>query len=177
MADKYLPKTDHQKLAMEFLTGVRVRDSDGHETHRYLEPGSDEELMARMALCYLIWQSNLHESIRLHLIMLLNPVDSELELRKLVFRFRSRGKRSDGVRDRRLAIDVALKVALGTKVEAAIQEVMTAYGVTRSTAFRIWEKHGKSFLADFTTGKAVATSSEEITAPIAGLGRPPKSLK
>lgn len=167
MADGNLPKTDDEKLAIQFLIGFRSHDSDGSEIREYFEPGEKEELKARAAFLRLIQRSDLHESLRLHLSMLFSPI-SKAQPRELVFRFRKGGKPRE--RDVRLALDVALKVDAGVKVEAAIQEVMEVYGVKRPTAYRAWAKYGETLLNDTAAREAVARLSDDIL--IAGLGIP-----
>lgn len=166
MAYGKLPKTSDEQLAIQFLNGFRVY-SNGQEDRRYLELGSTEELKAREAFLRLIQRSDLHESLRVHLSMLFSPV-SKAQPRELIFQFRKGGKRCE--RDVRLALDVALKVDADVKVEAAIMEVAKVYGVKRATAFRAWEKHGKSLLNDAAARDAVARLSDDIL--VAGLGIP-----
>jgi hypothetical protein len=162
--------TEDEKLAMEFLTGRRTREN-GRETHRYLKPGGDDELKARAAFIRLLSQSDLNKSVRHSLGGLFNPFAGGVESRELVFRQRSRGKRSDGVRDIRLAMDVVSKADAGTKLEAAIREVMIVYGVKRATAFKAWKEHGKTRLADLQARKVI-TQSKEKPVLISGLGVP-----
>jgi hypothetical protein len=123
MADKSVRQrsscTDDEKLAMEFLTGPRIREN-GREMHRYLKPGTDEELKARAAFTRLLWQSDLNENVRNRLMILFNPFAKSIEPRELIFRHRSRGKRPDHVRDFHLASDVAHKVAAGMKLAVLI---------------------------------------------------------
>jgi hypothetical protein len=163
-------RTDDERLAMEFLSGCYIREPNGRESHRYLESASEEELNARAALIRLIFRSNLNEDIRITLGALLNPVNSHFEPRELIFRFRSRGKRPDPVRDIQLATDVAFKVAAGVKVEAAIEEMMARYGVKRPTAFRAWKTYGKATLAEITARRIAESTGK--SAPIVGFGIP-----
>lgn len=173
MAKSVIPqrssRADDEKLAMEFLKGRRIKEK-GKDVLCYLKPGTDEELEARAAFVRLLWQSDLSKSVRVRLAMLFNPIGNDSEPRELVFRHRSRGKRSDFDRDVRLATGVAIQVAGGMKLEAAIKEAMAAYGVKRATAFNAWKEHGKSELADLRARRTVAQISKEISAPIAGLG-------
>ncbi len=162
--DQRTSSSDDEKLAIEFLAGRRTREN-GRETHHYLSPGSYDELKAKAAFIRLLWNSDLPQSIRLSLSMLFNHIQSDAEPRELVFRYRSRGKRPDFVRDVGLAVDVAVKVERGMKLEAAIQEVMVVYGVKRATAFKAWKKHGKSSLS-------IPNANETKPTLIAGLGSP-----
>src|SRR5262249_8959731 len=151
--------TDVERLAMEFLDGQFIDGPNGW-SHRYLEPGSDEELKARHALVLLlVSEAPLRDYIRQRLACLFTPagralrplgrpapVQNTWETRELVFKNRAPGNQPEHMRDFEIAKYVACKLADGIKLEAAIQESMARFGVKRPTAFRAWEAHGEPFV-------------------------------
>ena len=137
--------SDDEKLAREYLTGRIIEGPDGKPQHQYLESGSEEEREAKAALGRLLRTDNLSSYIRWALAGMHDP-ESKLHSREFVIKNRSGGAQPNHVIDIAIAMDVAQAVDSGTKLEAAIQKAVERYGVSRSTAFRAWEDHGRVWL-------------------------------
>jgi hypothetical protein len=145
-----LEDADDHVLAMRLLTGERIEHTDGRVTYRYLRPGSAEERAARVALVRLLLSGRwVPMSLRLRLAALFNPEDgsetrTEAEPCKLEIRPRRRGPPAlPPVAGMGIASDVAREVASGCKVEVAVEDAATRYGVDRSTAYRAWKTYRK----------------------------------
>jgi hypothetical protein len=133
-----------EDLAFELIAGRLVRDSKGRRvlSIRYIKRGSDREREARASMVRLLVNDyhKLSPGFRMRLAALFDT-DPSYETRELVFKNRKRGAQPNHLVDMSIAGEIAREIEEGMPTDAAIQSAADRYGVSRTTAYRAWEKY------------------------------------
>jgi hypothetical protein len=126
------------RLALEYLAGKFEKDEHGRITHKFHEPGSEEEARSRAALIKLLREHReLNPVIRFWLAGLLDP-DSQLEERTFTIANRRSGRQPRHALMVSIALFIALEIAGGRKIESVKEEAKDLYRVSMSTVDRSW---------------------------------------
>jgi hypothetical protein len=135
-----------ERLALEYLVGKFEKDEHGKITHKFQEPGSEEEARSRAALIKLLREyRELNPVIRFSLAGLLDP-DSQYQERKFTIENRRSGPQPRHALMIQIAWFIAMKIADGQKMESVKQEATELYAVSMSTIDRAWADHKNSKL-------------------------------
>jgi hypothetical protein len=120
-----------QKLVLKLFYGITIRDKKtGRDRHQYLSDDSPEEREGRQALCRLLSNNHADPGI---LAALCCALTGRLG-RRLVFKNQRKGKRNDAA-DFQVAIHVEFLRHTGWKNEAAVQQAMEDFGLSRKAVF------------------------------------------
>ena len=135
-----------ENLALEYLAGKFEKDEHGRITHKFHEPGSEEEARSRAALIKLLREHReLNPVIRFCLAELLDP-DSPMEERTFTIANRRSGPQPRHPLTIEIARFIAWQIADGRKMESIKEEAKNLYGVSMSTIDRAWADHKDSDL-------------------------------
>jgi hypothetical protein len=135
-----------EELALEYLAGKIEQGPDEKISHKYHEPGTEEEQASREALIRLLrGYRPLSSMIRWRLAALLDP-DAKSEERKFTIENRKGGEQPHHVIAIAIAWFIAAEIATGRKLESAKEEAKERYGVSLSTVERAWHDHKNSRL-------------------------------
>jgi hypothetical protein len=120
-----------QKLVLKVFYGITIRDKQtGRDRDQYLSDDSPEEREGRQALCRLL--SNNHADPEI-LAALCCALTGRLG-RRLVFKNQRKGKR-DAAADFQVALHVEGLRRAGWKNEAAVEQAMKDFGLSRKAVF------------------------------------------
>jgi len=137
------------------LSGFTGKDEAGLPTHEYLKAGDAFEDECRLSLATLLRSGNPPKDILRLLAELIAPDDFEqvpepkferAAERKIVFKFRRKGRRRNHQRDSAIAIRVAQALWHEDTVEAAIGSVSKDQGSKKNTGLseesvrKIWKR-------------------------------------
>jgi hypothetical protein len=139
MSSRKSRREEHEKLVLNLLHGRYTWTKAGRLYHEYLS--GDKERLAIDALKHLTSCKDqaLNSAILVTLVALLDP-DGSTE-RRLVFKFRKKGTRNTSlVSDHQIANHVRWRVHVGDPVEAAVQDAMATYGLSRKTVYEIMRR-------------------------------------
>ena len=138
-----MPMNDewHWRVVKLWADGIRVKDQNGLARRGYLNERYD-----RIAREFLAKALNEGKPIprpvgRLLASVLSTDPNQYLERpseRILDFRFRSEGRRRDGIRDFHILQTMARNVLKFEKVDAAVAETSSELGLSRSAILKIW---------------------------------------
>jgi hypothetical protein len=126
-------RKEDEELAEELFFGRTVWSKTGRAKREYLVKDSARERSAIKALIRLLSRDDWSDTKDLLFDALKSDGRGE---RRLVFQFRRKGKRPNLSTDYAVAIWVAKRVSEeGWKVEAAVSEAMSVYGLSRKAVF------------------------------------------
>lgn len=138
-----LDYADCEKLIMDWLGAKSEVSDDGRVTIKHVEPSSEGEQAARIALYELLRSGReLSPMIRERLANLFNP--SEGDPRELVIKPRRKGKQPNLARDIEIALDLKKAASANEnsrQFENAVADTAKRYRVTRPTVWRAWKAH------------------------------------
>ena len=139
-------ETDESQALM-LLSGFVTEDNKLPRID-YLKPDSQEELAARAALAHLLRRpAPLTAELRKQLAALFDPVANvhpAIE-RRIVFRYRRRGKRPQHMRNTRIAHHIWDRLKSGWNVERAVENAIGRYNLSREEIYRIWGPYRRLF--------------------------------
>jgi len=131
---------DEEAEILALLGGVVVNDTQGLPRQEFVTEA--EETERRSLLARLLRSGRpLSQEIRNRLATLFDPDPDPAEPaaeRQLVFKFRSRGRRPDHVRNTAIAMEIWTRVQNGQSVEQAVNAAMDKFGRERDTIYEIW---------------------------------------
>jgi hypothetical protein len=127
-----------EQLALQFLNGCMVKDSNGRIAHRFLN--GDEERKAQAALARVL-RDRPSASILLKLAALFDAEAAD-EPRKFVIKNRRRGPQVNSTITHQIAYEIAVGISSGCQLKPAIMLVAERYKVSRASVYRAWKEHG-----------------------------------
>jgi hypothetical protein len=136
----------HRARIIALLLGREEQDKRGLPTRVYLKEGSEEELEARRALaCEFRSSEPLDRGLRNVLADLLDPDCDDFVDRKMTFKHRREGKRSNELAEKKVAEYILSKYHESAnddgegQLESAIAAAAEKFGLKRACLFKIWE--------------------------------------
>jgi hypothetical protein len=126
---------DEERAEELFLGRVVKNNETGRSSDEYPIWDSSREREALAALVRLLQYSAPSSMIWVMLRHALDP-DGPSE-RQLVFKMRKRGRRAHRSADTQVALNVVRKTEMGYKMEAAVQEAMQEYNLSRKAVFEV----------------------------------------
>src|SRR5262249_29113372 len=124
-----------EKLALRLFRGTAAGNKKtGRAHHRYLS--GDEERQAFAALRRVLSYSctDMNTPLLMALTCSLDPDSSGLE-RRLVFKFRKKGKPQNAIADLQIFLRVDSYIRSGEKTETAVARTMAEFKLARKTVF------------------------------------------
>jgi hypothetical protein len=150
--DKYWKGYDQKAdelLARELLLGEIVHHASGRVKVKFLQQDNPRERMAREALARLLTfytMNNIDAAV--NIVYPLCSILTNETNRRIVFGFRKKGNKSSRDADFQLGIHVLNRTHdHGWPVEAAVQDVIDKFKVTRKTVFEAYMRTKKQFQA------------------------------
>lgn len=142
-------KKKDEELVRELFYGRNVTNQKtGRIRHEYFKPDSPDERRAFEVLTYLLmyalgWKAlsgEFDEDIYDALMNSLRGRGRNLG-RRLVFKRTKQPPRSNWVEDSKVSLHVRHRRIQGWKKEAAVQDAMTKFGLSRKTVYRMVDRH------------------------------------
>jgi hypothetical protein len=136
-------RAEDEERAQELFLGRVVKNSEtGRSSDQYPIRDSGREREALAALVRLLQYSAPPSVIWIMLQHALDP-DGPSE-RQLVFKMRKKGRRPHRSADSQVALDVLSQTEKGYKMEAAVQEAMKEYKLSRKAVFEVVRRFKRS---------------------------------
>jgi hypothetical protein len=133
--DGYSPAEDEERAQELFLGRMIKSNKTARSSDEYPKRDSSREREAFAALVRLLRYSSPPSIIWVMLQHALDP-DGSSE-RRLVFKMRKKGRRPHRSADSQVALSVLSKTEKGYKMEAAVQEAMEEYKLSRKAVFEV----------------------------------------
>jgi hypothetical protein len=131
-----------EDVAFAFLSGATL--AGNKIVPESPAPGSKDELAAREALVTLLLldERPLDSGIRMALAALFDP--ERIEPRRIVIENRKKGPQPNRFRRLMITRDIERDVKDGAPVKTAISRAVEKFGISESTAYRVWGKYKKA---------------------------------